>query len=232
MFGQLYKHQEWIVGIWDLDNKMSVEFTTNGSVLIHSKNNSQVQAKFRWSDRNNTLVIRSSGSFMDSQTVRYTVEFLSQNEMVLVLQERRMFDGHGSDQFLNIAGKLIRTGTPPTNRTVTQPNPATNESKAQPNPVLLGRWVKTDFRNNANQMESILLTARTLSYSKPKMRGHGMYQYTTQLTWVSDTKAMLEVVDVTLQFNIVSDHAIIVSSRNVGFSNFEGIDGHYLRADR
>jgi hypothetical protein len=225
LFGHLYKHQECIVGIWDVDKEKSVEFTINGYVLIQPKSSQyNGQARFRWVDRN-TLEIFSSGGFMKkSQTDRYAVEFLSQNEMLLVAEGYSNFDDKIFDTyrlFPNIAGKLRRAGTSPT-----------NESEAQPNPALLGRWIKPDSRNEANEMESIVITAETLLYLKPSVWLRKINQRTTPLKWVSGTKAKLVASKGTVQFDIVSNNEIIVSTQNVGYDDFQGIDGLYRRADR
>ena len=97
---------------------------------------------------------------------------------------------------------------------------------------MLGRWIKPDSRNEFKEMESIVITAETLLYLKPKVREYGMDQYTTPLKWVSGTKAKLKARNATVHFDIVSNNEIIVSTQDIGYGDFRGIDGLYRRVDR
>ncbi len=215
LFGASSSMRQQIVGTWELRDGDTVEFTREGAALHRGRHGTTDQGRYKLTGSRTLEVITSSG-FMSKHTDRYTVEFSSPDEMVLVAQERGIFDGNDRGSFPTIAGKLARADA----------KPATT---VEPDARLLGRWVKADSRTDAGEEESIVVTAQTLLYAKPKVRMFGLDQHSTPLSWATSTKAKLAKGNGSIQIEVVSDKEIVVSFQGRSL-DFDKVTGRYRRA--
>jgi hypothetical protein len=233
------KHREWIVGTWERNDGKPVEFTSGGAVLHQGDYGTTSQGRYKLVG-SNTLEITSDSDYIVSGKQRYTIEFKSQNEMVLVAEKRGVSDvTHAPGNFPDLAGKLTRA------------NAATVSTETvQPDPRFTGVWTKPDDAGSNMPYDgrhwranySLTVTSTTLNWTYVEQVGRGPSNVNTSCRYRWTKTNEIQLLDaktdngakqiVTIRLEFISDQELILIVENeekLKYNPFAYLKGKFRR---